>query len=363
MEKPACSISHISHREEYPSSDYFLKVYHSDVKVIKPACQGKPHHGKFQRSAIFEFSEKSKSRLREVCRNSGFWIRSQFCLTYHEIWPTDGLQSKRQLDAFLVFLRRHPGIAYLGDSLRYLWVLEFQGRKAPHFHLFTDLIADAEWPGVPFVVPIDKHELARLWVLDAQKLHLPSAVTTLQFHSHEKNFFPWRMVSGSYLVKEYVEKSLQKDVPENFQNVGRFWGNSRNMKPQFYIVEPENVKEPTLAGAIRRAVRIITKRKDKEADAKAQYVKNLLQSKLSELVEDIRANGFANDKITSENREKAINSVKQRAVGIQERCRRKANRRAKVRSYTLTLCTGLLMQFLNSFNQAGQILTTFNPPF
>jgi len=363
MEKPACSISHISHRDEYPSSDYFLKVYHSDVKIIKPACQGVPHHDKFQREKIFEFSEKSKSRLRELCRNSGHWIRSQFCLTYHETWPTDGLACKSDLNAFLVLLRRHPGIAYLGDSLRYLWVLEFQGRKAPHFHLFTDLIAEAEWPGVPFVVPIDKVDLSRMWVLDVQRLHLPGSSSTLAFHEHEKNFFPWRMVSGSYLVKEYIEKSIQKDVPEEFQNVGRFWGNSRNMKPQFYIVEPENVREPTLAGAIRRAIRIITKRKDKESDQKAKYVKDLLQSKLSETIEDIETNGFSNERISLEDREKAVDSLKQRAIGIQKRCRRKANRRAKVRSYTLTLCTGLLMQFLNCIDQAGQFLPFPNTPF
>lgn len=356
MENPACSISHISHKEEYPSSDYFLKVYHSDVKVIKPACQGTPHHNKFQRSSVFEFSEKSKARLREVCRNSGHWIRSQFCLTYHESWPTNGLQSKRQLDAFLVLLRRHPGIAYLGDSLRYLWVLEFQGRKAPHYHLFTDLIAGAEWPGVPFVVPVDKEELSRLWVLKAQNLHLPGAVTTLQFHDHEKNFFPWRMVSGSYLVKEYVEKSLQKDVPEGFQNVGRFWGNSRNMKPQFYIVEPDHVQDANLTGAIRKAVRIITRRKDKEADIKARYVEGILQSRLQETLGQLESEGLSDEPELFRRSKENFNSLRERALSIRKRCRRKANNRARVKSYTLVLATTLFMQFLDCFNQAGKFL-------
>lgn len=363
MEKPACSISHIFHRDEFPSSDYFLKVYHSDVKVIKPACQGVAHHDKFQRSAVFEFSEKSKARLREVCRNSGFWIRSQFCLTYHETWPSTGKESKAHLHSFLVKLQRHPGIAYLGDALRYLWVLEFQGRKAPHYHLFTDLVADAEWPGVPFVVPIDKDELSRLWVLDAQNLHLPGASATLAFHSHEKNFFPWRMVSGSYLVKEYVEKSLQKDVPEGFQNVGRFWGNSRNMKPQFYIVEPDRVEDQNISGQIRRAIRIITKRRDKESDDKARFVKDVLDAKLSETIADIKTNGFANEKISSEDRKKAVDSLKQRATNIQKRCRRKANRRSKVRSYTLILASALLFQYLDCINQVGRFVDQIKIPF
>lgn len=356
MEKPACSISHISDRDEYPSGDYFLKVYHSDVKIVKPACQGVAHHDKFQRQAIFGFSEKSKARLREVCRNSGFWIRSQFCLTYHETWPTDGKICKRQLDRFLEQVRRHPGIAYLGDALRYLWVLEFQGRKAPHFHLFTDLLAEPEWPGVPFVEPISRDELSRLWVLAVQGLYLPGALTTLRFHRDERNFFPWRMVSGSYLVKEYIEKSLQKDVPENFQNVGRFWGNSRNMKPQFNILEPDNIEDEKLVGAIRKAVRCITKRRDKEADVKARYVKGILESRLSETVRRYEAEGLPTEPDLLQSAKANFASLKERIVSIRHRCRRKANHRQRVKSYTLVLGAALFMQFMDCFNQAGQFL-------
>ena len=344
----ACSISHNSTDECHASSDCYLQVYHSDVKVKKPFLQGRSNHEKFQRQAVFEFSDKSKSRLSEVCRNSGHWIRSQLCLTYHLSWPSSGLACKKQLNHFLTALSRHPGIGALGSPLHYLWVLEFQGRRAPHFHLFTDLLTEPDWPGFPFVVAPTKDDFAHIWVVQVQRLHFPAAQSTLDFHSHEKNFFPWRMASGKYLVKEYIEKSMQKDVPEDFHNVGRFWGNSRNMIPKFYILDPEDVhanQDPLLAGALRRAIRIITKYKDKCADSQARYVKGLCEQRLQKL--------RGQDKVSQE----SLNEAQKRLSAIRSRCARKKNNRAKVRSYTLLLATPLLFQFRDSVNQLGRYWT------
>ena len=344
----ACSISHIYADDIHPSSDFFLQVYHSDIKVKKPFLQGRPNHDKFRRQAVFNFSDKSKARLSEVCRNSGHWVRSQFCLTYHLFWPSSGLDCKKQLNRFITALNRHPGISYLGCDLHYLWVLEFQGRRAPHFHLFTDLLTDPEWQGVPFVLPINKDDLATIWVVQVQGLHFPGAQSTLDFHRHEKNFFPWRMASGKYLVKEYIEKSLQKDVPENFQNVGRFWGNSRNMKPQFYILDPKETHDnadPLFAGLLRRAIRSITKYRNKCSDSQAKHVKGLLQQRL----QDLRSKNSVSPE--------SLTEAEKRFSSIRARCSRKKNDRAKVRSYTLLLATPLLFQFLDSFNQLGRYWT------
>jgi hypothetical protein len=52
----------------------------------------------------------------------------------------------------------------------------------------------------------------------------------LAFHNNDKNFISWDMGNGSYICK-YLEKSRQKDVPDGFLNVGRFWGSSRGLVP------------------------------------------------------------------------------------------------------------------------------------
>jgi len=51
------------------------------------------------------------------------------------------------------------------------------------------------------------------------------------------------MKKGGYLCK-YLEKKEQKNVPNNFENVGRFWGCSRNMVPdpdQWFFSDLEKI--------------------------------------------------------------------------------------------------------------------------
>lgn len=49
-------------------------------------------------------------------------------------------------------------------------------------------------------------------------------------HSHEKSWQKIRKENGAkfYIVK-YASKAEQKEVPEAFTDVGRFWGNSRDV--------------------------------------------------------------------------------------------------------------------------------------
>lgn len=131
-----------------------------------------------------------------------------------------------------------------------------------------------------------------------------------KFNNHPKNFFDWDMSSGSYLAKEYISKSIQKDVPENFQNVGRFWGNSRNMKPEFVTIEPEKL-ETSIAAGVVSAVRTLTKR----------YCQRTLELK----------------KLFAKNRRE-----KNQTVGKPGRIS-KPNPRKKIRSYSLPAMAGLFM--------------------
>jgi hypothetical protein len=48
------------------------------------------------------------------------------------------------------------------------------------------------------------------------------------------------MKNGSYVVKQYAAKAQQKEVPEGYRNVGKFWDNSSGMNPK-----PDMVVEPS----------------------------------------------------------------------------------------------------------------------
>jgi hypothetical protein len=146
--------------------------------------------------------------LRFLAGNTSKPLVSQFCLTYHKTTP-DGLTVKKHLNSWLTNLRkRFPDVAYL-------WVLEFQSRGVPHFHVWLNLSTNL--PGV-------RNILAKSW----NKIAEPDNQQHLDFHNHKKNFIPWNMYSPSYLCK-YLDKEAQKVVPSGFVGCGRFWGNSRGL--------------------------------------------------------------------------------------------------------------------------------------
>lgn len=236
----------------YPSnaipddSLFWLHVYKEDVIVKRPWLQGVSTTPEKTRGKIFQFSDASRSRLLFTARNSGHYIVSQFLCTFHSFWPLDGKELKKILDRFLKRLRRRF------PSLHYLWILEFQKRGAPHFHVFTD-------------IPVTRENhviIAQAWL---QVSGQSEDDMSRRFHMHKENFFDWDLSSGAYLVKQYIGKVEQKDVPSNYHDVGRFWGASSNMKPDFTSVDPcsypENEKEMVV-----ETIRIITRLHDKQVD-------------------------------------------------------------------------------------------------
>lgn len=192
-----------------------LLVYPRAVKIVRPKSFCVPPVGG-KKSSISSFSAASKKRLRFTASNSTPLI-SQFCATYHETIVSDGRLLKKHLNRFLTQIRKHYPTA------EYLWILEFQRRGAPHFHIFLTLPRGTE----------GLHDfLARTWNHIAE----PDSKKHLRFHLDKKNFIDWSMGSGSYLCK-YLDKEHQKAVPLNFSDIGRFWGNSRGI-----VREPEPVE-------------------------------------------------------------------------------------------------------------------------
>ena len=230
----------------WDDKQYWVQVYTSDVKIKRPAIQpANPQRGK--RGSIFEFSASSMNRLLFYCRNSGHFIQSQFCCTYHNSWPLNGKALKEQLQALIHRIKRK-----YGRGIHYLWVLEFQERGAPHIHLFLDIPPTRN----------NRWFLADAW-LDVSDQS--GDVMCRRFHRNPKNFFSWEMRSGAYLAKEYIGKVEQKHVPESFHNVGRFWGTSRNMTPVFSTIDPRNEateRQICIEKAIRVAMRLHEKKID-----------------------------------------------------------------------------------------------------
>lgn len=302
MENPACLLVHNSTGSEVAQVEkkpFYLKVYHKDLQVKVPFPSAS--FGAL-RQDIFQFSDASRRRLLHVCRNSGHHIKSQYCLTYHEFWPSDGKVVKANLNHFITVFKR-----IFGREAKYLWVLEFQKRGAPHIHFFSDLAPDREL----------QHIITNIWVLTVLGLQEDSSI--YRFHNHPANFFAWNMKSGKYLSKEYLEKSIQKGVPEDFQNVGRFWGHSRNMKPEFLMVDPECL--PGVKHEIKAAVRQVTKAHERISCTIARNCRDMLRQR---------------GKI--EGKRKPI---------------KKRNLRAKIKSYTVPLLSGAFMTILNSILQGA----------
>lgn len=317
---------------------FVLQVYKVDLKIVKGFSRPGSQHERAPREAIFEFSASSRKNLLKTCRNSGHHIRSQFCLTFHENWPADGKELKRQMHVFLVLLARHyPGC-------HYLWVLEFQARTAPHFHLFTDLEPTSE----------NQRFLAQTWVTVSGQL---DDEVCLAWHLHENNFFAWTMVNGSY-VSKYAEKAEQKDVPENFHNVGRFWGSSRNMVPRYYVVDPVEAEDPEIAGKIEQAVRSITKNEEKKRRRSIDARKSVFQRTISELENAV----FGTTTPTVDD-EEALDSVKKRYAIFRKKIHLIKELRSRVCSYTLIFATPLLFQYLDTCNQAGRYIESIKIPF
>lgn len=294
MGDAACLLPYNSANDS-ESRHFWLQVYQKDLKVKKPSGPRCVIPSGLKQP-VFEFSSESRQRLLHVCRNSGHLIKSQFLLTYPAIFPTDGRAVKRHVDNFLRELRRKHG-----ESLCYLWCLEFQQRGAPHIHFFSSLTVNES----------DRQFMASSWVRI-----IGGDQPALSFHSHPNNFFAWEMSSGAYLSKEYLAKSVQKDVPEQYRNVGRFWGHSRNMKPLFNTVNPDEFTEkPDVITGLKTAVRLLTKRHQK-----------LLHNRKKESV--------------ARRREKNQEPGKNPHIS-------KRNLRKIVRSYTLPLMAGLFLDILN----------------
>lgn len=215
--------------ERFPSVAAF-EVYPADVRLLRPGSGVQPDHLKdLKRGEVSGFSSASARRLAQTARNAFPALVSQFVLTYHESNP-DGVTAKRHLDSWLKALKRAaPGVGYL-------WVLEFQTRGVPHFHVWVT----CEWSEALW------KRLGAAW----NRIAEPDSPEHLWWHTEPRcergkvqmAYIPWDMGNGNYLTK-YLDKQAQKAVPEGFGWAGRWWGSSRGLVPAPVVYEAEELGE------------------------------------------------------------------------------------------------------------------------
>lgn len=180
-----------------------IRQYPKDVRIsFKDLYIGKLPVGSANKKAITSLSERSAKGLKFTLRNSaGLW-KAMITLTYPADFPCNGEIVKGHLNTWCQFLRR--------QKIKYFWILEFQERGAPHFHFLTSEMIDKD------IVSWRWYEI----VGSGDKKHL-LAGTRCDTVRHEQHLF-------GYMVG-YMKKLTQKQAPKDFENVGRWWGCSRDI--------------------------------------------------------------------------------------------------------------------------------------
>lgn len=172
---------------------------------------------------IVKLSKKSLARLAFTVLNSERKFLTMQTLTYPYKFPNNGKKVKKHLNSFLTCSRREIG------EMSYLWFLEFQKRGAPHIHLMTTY-------GEPS--PAMRRQFAEIWARTITN-QLRDKIKVFKVHEHEAQWAKIRSEHGAagYVLK-YALKPYQKIVPEEYGDVGRFWGCSRDVIPQETISHP-----------------------------------------------------------------------------------------------------------------------------
>lgn len=182
--------------EEY-EQDTVFHIRNLYGKVKKDGLNPKAKRGK-----ISAFTWQSRRRAKIVLRNVASKMCYEFGLTYPLDFPVNGDEVKKHLRAVQQFFRRR--------GIRFYWCLEFQERGAPHFHGLIDK-------------PLSKEDLAKVWY----KIVGSGDENHLEYGCHCAPIRVKRAIAN-YLTT-YLNKLEQKIVPDEYTNVGRFWGYSMSL--------------------------------------------------------------------------------------------------------------------------------------
>lgn len=240
---------------------------------------GNPSPG--QRKIVKWLTDAVKRRISWVYMN-GEWP-SMLTLTFHSGIVVPYKQAKKALDNTLRLLR------YRG--VKYLWVLEFQRRGVPHFHV---------WMSRQFRDCPEKEDnydndswrpIMRSWLKFSKQNDDKKAVS---FGMHQRCYTHWKIMDKVNYAAKYAEKQQQKGLPVGVDFYGRWWGCSRDLEMQidgYSISEKEYYTRSDFTEQDikdfhqfrRQAVKLISKVQKVKNPEKFQYgLKRLISTKTME---------------------------------------------------------------------------------
>jgi hypothetical protein len=148
-------------------------------------------------------------------------------LTYPSAYETDGKIVKSHLHLIRQWLHRR--------GIKGVWFLEFQKRGAPHFHLLLDFNLPP-----PLITKKRTHKGERSPSFRTnEKLHKEASAAWFRIvgSGDEKHLHAgicWEVLESHEAAMRYAAKHAakphQKEVPDNYLNVGRFWGKIGKLK-------------------------------------------------------------------------------------------------------------------------------------
>lgn len=199
---------HVSKQETAKRSGRLYRVS-GNLLICKATIRAIPRNFvNTSRGSVHGFTAGAAQRMRRYLRECMAEYSNMVTLTYPGFFDTDGTATKNDLRRLLQEFKRRIESECGTTSIYYssFWFLEFQERGAPHFHIFTTHYFDKDW-------------VSRTWYRivnseDPRHLHAGTRCEKLN---------QGRSGTISYASK-YAVKQCQKVVPENYQNVGRFWG-------------------------------------------------------------------------------------------------------------------------------------------
>jgi len=185
-----------------------ISIYRNDVVVERAPGQPIDQPEREKRGSIKEFSDSSRRRLAFAVSNTLIDFKTMITLTYPNEYTNNGREVKQHLRAFLQWMRRR-------GCKHYLWFIEFQERGAPHYHILTENTDLLKF----------KITLSARWyriVASGDPKHLAAGTRTERIRKQDG--------ARRYAVK-YAAKMRQKTVPDEYTDVGRFWGMSKHVAP------------------------------------------------------------------------------------------------------------------------------------
>ena len=225
-----------------------IEIYQNDIVIKKPKKRKKKtgsklyycikdKHGRYideipqqnesdenknGKGHIDRLTQRSRNRLKFIASNTSIDFDFITTLTYPRKFPSDGKLVKKHLD----LIKKYMVAKGMGQ---HLWFLEFQKRGAPHVHILHEGAVCKEW-------------LSKTWyrvVGSGDERHLRAGTNSQKVRKYR---------GGNRYAVKYSSKTYQKDVPEDYQNVGRFWGCSKGVNPK--VMARATLREDDLLRAL-----------------------------------------------------------------------------------------------------------------